>query len=172
MRFPDTILWGRFFHLTRDKYNLKLIPYIVEMVDPPNTWLYFNGKRVNNHAKGGGEDPFGLSGYVTKGDLRTQAGVENKLRSAVQPFRNMFRPRKDGTVPDIQVALKEVFKATNRDSTRTWMLRAEEMDPRDVSWCQTLANSTGTFDQAFTMCKWLDTIQEFTMIMRCYYRCY
>ena len=175
MRFPDTILWGRFFHLVREKFELKLVPFILELFEPPHTWLYFNGKRVNNHAEGsdgGGEDPFGLSGYVTKADLRTQAGVENKLRSVVQPFRNMFRPREDGTVPDIQVALKEVFKATNQDSTRTWMFRTAGMDPKDVSWCETLTDSAGTFNLAFTACKRLDIVQEFTVLTGCCYRYY
>ena len=49
MRFPDTPFMKRTFDLAKSRgLNVKLIPYIIQMVKPPNTWLLYNNSRVNN----------------------------------------------------------------------------------------------------------------------------
>lgn len=120
------------------------------MVNPANTWLYFNRVRVNNRAKGVAGDPFLVSGYVNDQSLTTQEAVLNKLQEVVQPFRDLFRPRADGSLPDIAEAIASLFQETNKFSLRSYMLMVHNMDPRDVNWCQTLTDAEGTFDLSLT----------------------
>lgn len=154
MRFRNTTFMKRTFDLLENRnLGLKLIPYIREMVDPPNTWLYFNGVRVNNRDKTVTGDPFDVKDYVKDQDLTTQQGVLNKIAEVIQPFRDLFRPTRDEPPPDITTTMNTLFEETNEFSTRTYMLTIKNMDPKDVNWCQTLDNSTGTYDLAFTQCE-------------------
>lgn len=139
----------------RDLQGLKLIPYIDEMVNPPNTWLYFNGVRMNNRTTSDpiAGDPFNVGAYLSDKSLGTQEAVLNKVAEVIQPFRNLFRSTRGQPPRDIATSMKALFEATNTSSMRTWMLSAVRMDPKDISWCEALDSSTGTYDLALTQCK-------------------
>ena len=155
MRYPDTPFMKRTFDLFRNRglQGIDLIPYTLEMVDPPNTWLYFNSVRVNNRDEDVTGDPFKVKGYVNDQSLTTQKAVLDKLQEVIQPFRDLFRPREDGSYPDIAQAIDALFQATNKFSLRSYMLMAKDMDPKDINWCQTLTDAEGTFDLSLTQCK-------------------
>ena len=51
MRFPDTSFMKWTFDLARNRgLKVKLILYIIQMVDPPNTWLLYKNPCLNNQA--------------------------------------------------------------------------------------------------------------------------
>ena len=154
MRYPDTPFMKRTFDLFRNRElpGINLIPYTLEMVNPPGTWLYFNGIRVNNRATNDVVDPFQVGNYVNEENLKTQGAVLDKLQQVIQPFRDFFRPAPDGTKPGIAQAVATLFQETNRFSLKSYMLTVAGMDPKDVNWCQTLTDAEGTFDLSLTQC--------------------
>ena len=157
MRFRDTTFMKRTFKLLRkEDLNLKVIPYIREMVDPPHTLLHFNNARLHNRADpdADGLDPFKVnsSGFLSDDKLGTQRAVLIKVAGVIQPFRDLFRPTSDGTLPDIGKALETLLQATDRWTMRTYMLNVLTMDPNDVNWCETLDSSIGTYDMSLTQC--------------------
>lgn len=154
MRFPRTAFMKRTFDLAENRgLNVKLIPYVVQMVDPPNTWLFYNGARVNNMDSSVVGDPFNIKDHVTDPSLKTPHGVSTKVTELFQEFRDMFRALspKDQP-PDIEVTMKELFEKTNHHTMRTFMLE-QGMDPRDIHWCETLSTATGWYDRALTQGK-------------------
>ena len=158
MRFRDTPFMKRTFDLFRNRgLNLKLIPYIREMVDPPHTLLHFNNNRLHNRASPSAEgaDPFKVnsSKFLNDDSLATQSAVQMKIAKVIEPFRDLFRPTIDGTLPDIDGALKSLFEVTNNWSMRTYMLNVVKMDANDVNWCEALDSSTGTYDLSLTQCE-------------------
>jgi len=149
MRFPDTPFMKRVFDLaTNPKRNLslKLIPYIMQMVEPAaNTILYYNAERINNQAQVTSNDPFHVSNYLQDQDLATPQGVAQRVAHVLQPFRDLF------TVQSIESAMPELFAATNKFSMRGYMFSPLwNMNPRDINWCETLDKSTGWYDRALT----------------------
>jgi hypothetical protein len=148
MRFPDTPFMKRTFDLARNRgLNVKLIPYIMQMVDPPNTFLFFNNSRINNQQSVTG-DPFNVTSYVDEPDLRTPQGVSKKVGEVIQPFRDMFRAPL-GQHADIATAMDRLFKETNTFSMRSYMF-AGGINAKNISWCETLDKSTGWYDRALT----------------------
>lgn len=149
MRFPDIPLMKRVFDLAKNRgLDVKLIPYINQMIDPPNTWLLFNGSRVNNQAPSVTDDPFNVSSYVADPSLRTPEGVSRRLSELFQPFRDLFR-HLPGQKPNIATAMELLAKKTNRFSVRSYMFK-NNMDVTAINWCETLDRPTGWYDQALT----------------------
>lgn len=160
MRFPNTPFMKRTFDLAQNRgLNVTLIPYIMQMVKPPNTFLFYNNTRVHNQEQSVTSDPFHVGSYVTDPDLRTPEGVHRRVSEVIQPFRNLFRhyPNKQ---TDIATAMDRLFKATNTFSMRSYMF-ANNMDPKDISWCETLDKSTGWYDRALTESKRIDILRGF-----------
>ena len=158
MRFRNTPFMKRTFDLFDNRgLNLKRIPYIREMVNPPHTLLHFNNNRLHNRAgpDAEGADPFKVnsSKFLKDNKLATQRAVQMKVAEVIKPFRDLFRPGSDGTLPKINEALDQLFEVTNRWSMRTYMLNALGMDANDVNWCEALDNSTGTYDLSLTQCE-------------------
>ena len=158
MRFRDTPFMKRTFKLLRNSdLNLKLIPYIREMVDPPHTLLHFNNNRLHNRAGPDAEaaDPFKVndSKFLNDNKLATQHAVHTKVAELIGSFRDLFRPRIDGTLPEVDEALGQLFDATNHWTVRTYMLNMKGMNANDVNWCEALDNSTGTYDLSLTQCE-------------------
>ena len=151
MRFPDTPFMKRVFDLaTNRKLPVKLIPYIMQMVEPsPNTFLFYNNARINNQAPNVTGDPFSVSGYVTDSSLTTPQGVSQKVAEVLQPFRDLFRAQSGEQPPDIASAMSDLFGLTNKFSMRSYMFGLG-MNARDISWCETLDKSTGWYDRALT----------------------
>ena len=158
MRYPDTPFMKRTFDMVRNRgLNVKLIPYILQMVSPAtNTLLFFNNARVNNQAASVTTDPFGISGYVTDPSITTPEGAAKKVAEVLQPFRDLFRTSADGTPADIAASMKVIFEQTNNFSMRSYMLQALGMSTEDINWCETTDKSTGWYDRAFTESKLLN----------------
>ena len=153
MRFPDTPFMKRTFDLARNRnLKVKLILYIMQMVAPSaNTWLLYNNARANNQAPSVTSDPFGVSGYVPDPSLATPEGVSMKVAEVLQPFRDLFRESPEGTL-DMAAAMDILFERTNNFSMRSYMAQ-NGTSASDISWCETLSDSTGAYDRAFTECK-------------------
>lgn len=154
MRFPKTAFMKRTFDLAESRnLKVKLIPYVVQMVKPANTWLFFNGARVNNQDTSVAGDPFNIKDHVTEPSLRTPGGVSTKVTELFQEFRDMFRaPSPRDQPPDIEATMKVLFEKTNHHTMRTFMLE-KGMDSRDIHWCETLNTATGWYDRALTQGK-------------------
>jgi hypothetical protein len=150
MRFPDSPFMKRTFDLARNRgLNVKLIPYIMQMVSPtPNTFLFFNNARINNQDSSVAGDPFNVSSYVTNEALTTPKGVSTRVTEVLQPFRDLFR-HTEGQTTDISAAMDTLFEETNKFSTRSYMFQGG-MDAKDIQWCETLDKSTGWYDRALT----------------------
>ena len=149
MQFPDTPFMKRVFDLVRNRgLNVKLIPFIRQMVDLPHTFLYYNSNRVNNRAPSVSPDPFSVSKYINNPNIRTPEGVSSTLSEVIQPFRDYFRPV-DGKTPDIGTAMDQLLKETNNFSMRSYMLQ-KGITSKDINWCETLDQSTGWYDRALT----------------------
>ena len=156
MRYPDTPFMKRTFDLIRNRgLNVKLIPYILQMVAPePNTFLFYNNARVHNQDKSVSGDPFDVGSYVVDQTLTTPEGVAEKVAQVLQPFRGLFL-----RMP-IAEAMKILFEETNNYSMRSYMILVKGMDPKDVQWCETLDKSTGWYDRALTESECLDTLSD------------
>ena len=149
MRFLDTSFMRRTFDLIKNRgLNIKLIPYIMQIVDPPSTFLYYNGCRVKNQAPSTSSDPFDIKEYIADLNLKTPEGVSAMVSGVVQPFRDYFRPV-SGKTPDIGTAMERLFKKTNKFSMRSYMSE-KGMTGKAINWCETLDDSTGSYDQALT----------------------
>ena len=158
MRFRDTAFMKRTFNLFRmEKLKLKLIPYIREMVDHPHTFLYFNNNRSYNWASPDADeqDPFKVNSpkFLGNDKLATHRAVRTKVAEVIKPFRDIFRPRSDGTLPKVGEPLELFLRATDRWSMRTYMLTESKMDANDVSWCEALDSATGTYDLSLSQCE-------------------
>lgn len=150
MRYPDTPFMKRTFDLVRNRgLNIKLIPYIMQMVYPPNTWLLFNNSRINNQDSSVTGDPFNVKSYVSDPSLRTPQGVSKRVGEVLQPFRNLFRNMPGQPPRDIATSMETLFKETNKFSTRSYMFQ-NGMKAKDIQWCETLDKSTGWYDRALT----------------------
>ena len=158
MRFPDTPFMKRTFDLVENRgLNVKLIPYIMQMDDPPNTWLFYNNVRVHNRDPSVTGDQFHVGNYVVDKSLTTTEGVHKKVAEILQPFRDLFRPRKLPSRPPIIVpppsiagAIKSLFAETDKFSVRSYMF-ANGMSDQDVHWCETVDKSgTGLYDRSLT----------------------
>lgn len=152
MRFPDTPFMKRVFDLATNRtLPVKLIPYIIQMIEPtPNTFLFYNNARINNQDSSITGDPFNVFGYVQESNLTTPQQVAQQVSAVLQPFRDLFRTQADGQTPDLATAVAQVFNLTDRFSTRTYMSEVLQMNDRDINWCETLDKSTGWYDRAFT----------------------
>ena len=150
MRFPDIPLMKRIFHLLTNpiQLNVKLIPYVMQMVDPPNTWLLYNNCRVKNQAPSAADDPFNVSNYVTDPTLRTPEGVSKRVSEILQPFRDLFRHLPGGKA-DIAAAMHRLFEETNNFSMRSYMFK-NNMESKAINWCEIHDKSTGWYDRALT----------------------
>ena len=150
MRFPDSPFMKRTFDLARNRgLNVKLIPYIMQMVEPtPNTLLYYNFSRVHNQAPSVVPDPFNVSSYVADPDLRTPEGVSKRVSEVIQPFRDYFR-HVEGQTTDIAASMNLLFQETNQFSMRSYMFQ-NQMTGKAINWCETLDKSTGWYDRALT----------------------
>ena len=150
MRFPDTPFMKRVFDLVRNRnLPVKLIPYVMQMVEPsPNTFLFYNNARVNNQDHSVVGDPFDVLSYVRDESLTTPQGVARKISAVLQPFRDLFRNRAGEQPPDIATAIDQLYSLTNRLSMRTYMSTVLQMDDRVINWCETLDKSTGWYDRA------------------------
>ena len=163
MRFADTPWMKRTFDLARNRgLNVKLIPYIIQMVDPANTLLYYNFSRVNNQAPSVVPDPFSVSSYVTDPDLRTPEGVSKRVSEVFQPFRDYFR-HLPGQTTDIEAAMKRLFEETNKFSMRSYMVQGG-MTGKSILWCETIDGSTASYDRALTECTSLDQLIKFSVV--------
>jgi len=131
---------------------VTLIPWIQQMVDPPNTWLLYNNSRVSNQDSSVTGDPFNVKLYVVDKTLTTPDGVHKKVREVLQPFRDMFRPPSPGKpAPNIATAMAKLFSETDKFSMRTYMINGKPgMDPKDVNWCETVEDPTGWYDRSLT----------------------
>lgn len=152
MRFPDTPFMKRVFDLAQNRsLPLKLIPFIMQMVEPnANTFLFYNNARVNNRDTSITGDPFNVASYVNDTTLTTPAEVSQKVAAVIQPFRDLFRPDSSGKQPDIAAGMETLFELTNQYSMRTYMFEVLGMDAKDIHWCETLDKSTGWYDRALT----------------------
>ena len=70
------------------------------------------------------------------------------VATVLQPFRDLFRAL-PGQQPDVASAMSQLFLSTDKFSMRSYMFSLG-MDPRDISWCETLDKSTGWYDRALT----------------------
>ena len=160
MRFPRTPFMKRTFNLIEERKleGLRLIPYILSA---PNTRLFYNNAHIinGNTSKPGAhdegkdpqsDDPFGVEAYITDKRLTTPEGVAEVVGEVLQPFRNFFVPSNSGRQLDIDHAMKLLFKRTNNFSMRGYMLLVRRMNPNDVHWCETLDDSTGSYDRSLT----------------------
>ena len=165
MRFPDTPFMKRTFDLARNRnLKVKLILYILQMVTPSaNTWLLYNNARANNQAPSLTDDPFGVSGYVSDPSVRTYEGVYEKLFGVVQPFRDLFRVPPNGTL-DIATAMDTLFEQTNNFSMRSYMFQ-NGSSASDINWCETISDSTGSYDRAFSESKLSDALRGFLIVI-------
>ena len=125
----------RVFDLVRPPFKLPLgvefIPYTMEMVEPPNTLLFYNNvrRRNNTPAMAGDppaivEDPFNVTDYIGLGapevpavpaaagvpavpavpaipDLRTPQGVHQWIGEVLQPYRNRFETGPGAPIQDM-----------------------------------------------------------------------
>ena len=165
MRFPDAPYMRRTFDLAMNRdLNVKLIPYITQMVNPPNTWLFYNNARVNNQDPFVTGDPFNVKNYVIDKGLTTPQGVQDKVAEVLQPFRDLFRPPGAGQPPqDIANSMEILFKETNQLSMRSYLLIMKNMDAKDIDWCETVDKNTGRYDRALTQSKQSDTRLRFRL---------
>ena len=69
--------------------------------------------------------PFKASSYAKDKGLTTQRAVSVRFEEVIQPSRDTFRPRKDGSHLDIAQAAADLFKATNNFSLKFYMLIAK-----------------------------------------------
>jgi hypothetical protein len=167
MRYPRTPFMKRTFNLIEEKLpGLVLIPYIMQMVEPPNTWLMYNNARVNNQANVAG-DPFSVVNYVTDETLLTPDGVHQRVAQEIKQFRDLFRVEGRSIADSMAI----LFDFTNAFSMRSWLLQAN-MDPRQIHWCETLDKSTGWYDRALTESKQLDALRKFLVLTWGCYSCY
>ena len=150
MRFPDTPWMRRTFDLARNRgLDVKLIPYTFQMVDPPNTFLYYNFSRVNNQAPSIAPDPFNVSSYVADPDLRTPEGVSKRVSEVIQPFRDYFSHINPWGIIGIRAGIKRLFEETNQFSMRSYMFQ-NGMTAKAINWCETLDGSTASYDRSLT----------------------
>ena len=148
MRFADTPFMRRVFDLAK-RLPVKLIPYIMEMVDPPNTFLCYNNVSIHNNDTSVTGDPFNVSSYIKNPDLMTPQGVARRVSAVLQPFRNLFRIP-NMTSSEIKTAVDQLCEKTAKFSMRSYMYKEFHMDDREVSWCETLDRSTGWYDLSLT----------------------
>lgn len=152
MRFPDTPFMKRTYDLALYRgLNVKMIPYVMQMVDPPNTWLLYNNSRINNQDPSVTGDPFNVSSYVANPKLTTPEGVATRVSEVIQPFRDLFR-HTSGQKTDIAASMDILFEETNKFSMRSYMFQ-NNMTSKDINWCETLDKSTGWYDRALTESK-------------------
>ena len=153
MRFPDTPFMKRTFDLARNRgLGLKLIPFIMAMVEPmTNTLLFYNNARVNNRAPSVTDDPFHVSAYVDDPNIRTPEGVSAKVLEVLQPFRDLFRSSPQGP-PNITAAVNTIFEEADKYSMRSYMYQ-NGLSTGDINWCETLDKSTEWYDQGLTESK-------------------
>ncbi|KAF9648690.1 hypothetical protein BDM02DRAFT_2079180 [Thelephora ganbajun] len=151
MRFPDTPFMKRTFDLARNRgLPVNLIPYITQMVEPsPNTFLFYNNARVNNGAPSIIDNPFNVD-HINDPSLRTPEGVFQRVAEVLRPFRGLFRVEPGDPPLDVAKAMKDLYKWTDRLSMRSCMSTVFGMSAKDISWCETLDKSTGSYDQALT----------------------
>ena len=152
MRFPDTPFMKRLYDLANNRsLPVKLIPYIMQMIDPsPNTFLFYNNVRVNNQDSSITGDPFNVSSYVTDPNLTTPQEVSTTVAEVLQPFRDLFSAQCGEQQKDIVTAMDKLFKITDRFSMRGYMFEFLQMNGKDINWCETLDKSTGWYDRALT----------------------
>ncbi|KAF9783369.1 amine oxidase [Thelephora terrestris] len=150
MRFPDVPFMKRTFDLIKNRnLKVKLILHVLQMVAPSaNTWLLYNNARVNNQVPSVTDDPFGVSDYITDPSLRTPEGVYKRVEEVLQQFRDLFRESPEGTL-DMATAMDTLFERTNNFSMRSYMVQ-NGMSSNDISWCETISDSTGGYDRGFT----------------------
>jgi len=135
---------------TNRNLEVKLIPYVMQMVEPsPNTFLFYNNARVHNQDDSITGDPFNVSSYINNPNLTTPKDVSQKVAGVIQPFRDLFRTQSGGQTPDIASAMTNLFEETNKFSMRSYMFTLGN-NARDISWCETLDKSTGWYDRALT----------------------
>ena len=166
MRFPDTPFMARTFDLARNR-NLPVkltIPYIMQT---SADIMFFNNVGVSNPDSVTG-DPFNVESYIQDPTLTTPSEVSHKVATVIQPFRDYFRPDSSGIRPSIASGMQKLFDATDTFSMRSYMFN-QGITPQDVSWCETLDDSTGAYDRALTESKYLSTLNEF-LIMTWVYR--
>ena len=166
MRFPDTPFMKRTFDLAENRgLNVKLIPYIMQMVNPPNTWLLYNNARVNNQDSSVAGDPFNVRGYINDPSLSTPQAVHQKVAEVIQPFRDLFRPPPPGEKQrSIKESMDILFEQTNQFSMRSYMF-AGGMNAKDIHWCETIDKSTGWYDRALTESEGLDLSQRLLVLL-------
>ncbi|EPQ57024.1 amine oxidase [Gloeophyllum trabeum ATCC 11539] len=141
MRFPGSPYMRRIFKLVED-LTLKLIPY---KFSADNTFMYFNHRRYqpNPPSSDPPADPFQAKGYVPD-EYLVPGNPGDLMAGLLKPYRDPF-------MLDIPSALENLYKQ-DRYSTRTYMsLACDPPYPAPViNWCETLEDSTGSYDRAFT----------------------
>lgn len=154
MRFPDTSFMKRTLDLVRNRglKDVKLLPYITEMVDSPNTWLFYNNARAHNQDPSVTGDPFNVKSYLTDERLATPQGVSEKVAEMLQPYRDLFRPLPAGQPRDIAACMASLLRDADRLSMRGYML-SRGMNMKDIRWCETVTKSTGCYERALTQSK-------------------
>ena len=162
---------NRVFDLARNRnLPVKLIPYIMDMVDSPNKFLFFNNARVHNNDPSVAGDSFNILDYIEEVDLTTPQNVNQKIMEVLQPFRNLFKPRVCGKVPDIATAIDHLYDRTDKYSMRAYMTQVLKMDDKDIHWCETLDKTTGWYDRALAESAWFYAFHGYPVVTCGYHR--
>lgn len=161
MRFPQTNIMTRLFHLFNYrplKYKGKqlselLVPYYFTAVKN-NAYLYYNGirRRQNDIGAEGfrAEELDVPPGYIN-------VGADQIMSDAIRPFARVL-------MEDLTTSSTTGWDAMMRYdsySTRGFMSTVYRPNPsfnvppvnlptQVVNWCETMSNSTGSYDKAFT----------------------
>ena len=147
MRFPDTPFMKRTFDLALNRnLPVKLIPYNMQV---DNTFLFYNNRGIYSQEIGAADDPFGVSRYVSS-KLTSPRAVQQQVADVMSPFRKLFEPDSSGNLPSISDAMDTLFEKTNTYSMRSYMFQTTPLSPKDIHWCETIDNSTGSYERALT----------------------
>ena len=152
MRFPKRPFTKRTFDLVEKKLELELIPCTVRTVHHQNTRLFYNNTCPHDQDDPADDDPFNVKASLTDPSLATPRGISDKITALVQPYRDLFRPLPNGTGRDIAAPMAKLFEDTDQLSIKEFMAK-RGMSDIDISWCETLARSTGRYDRALSQSK-------------------
>lgn len=168
MRFPETNIMTRVFHLFRSVYlnsdGIKLEDKMIQYKfadspkqrEPPkgNTFRLFNGIRFRAKDLPKDGDPF-LFGRARGGDVHQDyidIGASKLFSDAVKPFADAIlsdmanHPQHDSKC---EAGFRNLMRF-DQYSTRGYLSDCKKIEPTAISWMETMTFSTGWFDRALS----------------------
>ncbi|KAG9050159.1 hypothetical protein FS837_007458 [Tulasnella sp. UAMH 9824] len=164
MRFPDEPAMSRLFHLFRCHQlnsdgldvNSRLIEYHYREgnEENENSFLSFNGVSVrkSQHKKDYAADIFQFSktGVPTE-DLKkgTERIIDDTFDEYVKALKKDLEPMAPGQEEPSDCGWKMLMDK-DKHSVRSFMALEKKMSLPTIRWCETMDNSTDSYDKAFS----------------------